>query len=258
MELQDKVVVITGAAQGIGAGLARRFAREKPAGLVLSDLKAESLEAVAKELAADAFACDVAEESQVEALVEFTMQKFGRVDLFASNAGVTVKGGVETPDEDWRKLWNVNLMSHVYAARAVLPMMLEQGSGYLLQTASAAGLLTEIGSAAYSVTKHAAVSLAEWLSVHYQKQGIKVSCLAPAGVRTEFLDLDDPIHQFLHMSSVSVEEMAEKVVEGIREERFLITSHDEVEEFFQFKSKEYDRWLKNFARLNEKLTRKRE
>src|SRR5690606_17260290 len=132
-----------------------------------------------------------------------------------------------------------------------LPSMIKRGSGYLVQISSAAGLLTEIGSAPYSVTKHAVVSFAEWLSVHYQKQGIRVSCVCPAGVMTDFLDLDDPIHQFLHMSALTAEQVAASVLEGMREERFLILPHPEVDEFFAFKTKDYDRWLKNFARLNE-------
>ena len=127
-----------------------------------------------------------------------TLARHGPIDLFCSNAGITTRGGPEVADSDWQRLWEVNVMSHVYAARAVLPAMLERGEGYLLQTSSAAGLLTEIGSAPYSVTKHAVIAFAEWLSIHYQKRGLKVSCLCPAGVATDFLDLDDPVHQFLH------------------------------------------------------------
>lgn len=255
MEIEDKVVIVTGAARGIGRALCQRFAEEQARHVVVADLDGAAAEQVAGEIGGSAECCDVAVEGQIRSLVEDTLAAHGRIDLFVSNAGITVKGGIEVPDDDWLRLWNVNLMAHLYAARAVLPHMLQRGEGYLLQVSSAAGLLTEIGSAAYSVTKAAAVSLAEWLSVHYQKRGIKVSCLCPAGVATEFLDLDDPIHRFLHMSAVTPAEVAQSVVEGLREEQFLILTHPEVGEFFQFKTQDYDRWLKNFARVHEKLTR---
>jgi short-subunit dehydrogenase len=147
-------------------------------------------------------------------------------------------------------------MSQVYAARAVLPHMLARGEGYLVQVSSAAGLLTEIGSAPYSVTKHAVVSFAEWLSVHYQKQGIRVSCVCPAGVATDFLDMEDPIHQFLHMSAHTPEHVADCILQGIHDEHFLILPHPEVAEFFAYKSQDYDKWLKNFARVNQKLQKR--
>lgn len=148
-------------------------------------------------------------------------------------------------------------MAHVYLARAALPHLLEQETGAFVVTASAAGLLTEIGSAAYSVTKHASVAFAEWLSVHYRNQGLKVSCLCPAGVATDFLDLEDPIHQFLHVSSVTPEHVAECVVDALRKETFLVLPHGEVEEFFQFKTQDYDRWLHNFAHVNTRLQKRR-
>lgn len=257
MELAQQVAVVTGGANGIGRALCQRFAAEGARGIVVSDIDLAGAEQVAQEIGGIAVRCDVSQESQIQALVAVALEKFGQIDLFVSNAGITTKGGVEVPDAAWQRLWDVNVMAHVYASRAVLPSMLERGEGYLLNTSSAAGVLTEIGSAPYSVTKHAAVSLAEWLSVQYRRRGIKVSCLCPAGVSTDFLDLDDPVHQFLHMSSVTPEQVADCVIEGLRDERFLMLPHQEVAEFFQFKADRYDDWLKNFSRVNEKMERAR-
>lgn len=253
MEFADSVVIVTGGARGIGRALVERFLQESPRGVILSDMNPELTRAVAAEIGAVPFTCDVTKEEQIRALVQFAEEQFGRVDVFCSNAGFTVKGGVETPDADWQRLWEVHVMSNVYAARAVLPGMLARQSGCLLQTASAAGLMTEVGSAAYSVTKHATVAFAEWLSVQYQKRGIRVSCLCPAGVQTEMLDGADPVHQFLQLHAVTPAELAERVLVGLKAEQFLIVSHPEVHEFFAYKTQDYDRWLANFARINQKL-----
>lgn len=257
MQLAGQIAVVTGGAHGIGRALCRRFAAEGAASIVVADCNLAAAEQVAAEINGVAVECDVSQEAAVQSLVNQTLSQHGRIDLFASNAGVTVKGGVEVPDPQWQWLWDVNLMAHVYAARAVLPSMIERGHGYLLQTSSAAGLLTEIGSAAYAVTKHAAVGLAEWLAVRYRKQGIRVSCLCPAGVATDFLDLDDPVHQFLHMSAVTPEELMDNVIAGLASEKFLIVSHPEVEEFFQFKSSRYDDFLRNFSKVHDKIERSR-
>ena len=256
MEVAGKVIVVTGGANGIGRALCERFAAEGAKGVVVADLDEEHARAVANVVNGVAVSCNVADEAEVQTLVARAEAEYGPIDLFCSNAGITTKGGEEVVDDDWQRLWDVNLMAHVYAARAVLPSMLERGEGYLLNTSSAAGVLTEIGSAPYSVTKHAAVAFAEWLSVHYQKRGIRVSCLCPAGVATDFLDPEDPIHQFLHATSVTPEDVAECVVQGLSEERFLLLPHAEVGEFFAFKGQDYDRWLKNFARLKQKLDRR--
>lgn len=257
MDIRDKIVIVTGGAHGIGRALCERFASDGARHVIVADLDEPAAQAVADAINGTAMRCDVSQESDLQSLVAHTLETHGHVDLFCSNAGITTKGGAEVPDEDWQRLWEVNVMSHVYAARAILPSMIERGEGYLLQTASAAGLLTEIGSAPYSVTKSAVISFAEWLSIHHQKKGIGVSCLCPAGVATDFLDLDDPIHQFLHVSSVSPEDVADAVVRGLAEERFLITpdQHLVVQEFFAYKGEDYDRWLKNFARINQKLER---
>jgi NAD(P)-dependent dehydrogenase (short-subunit alcohol dehydrogenase family) len=257
MELQDRVVIVTGGANGIGRALCRRFAQARLRGLVVADIDEPRAQQVAAEAGGIAVACDVASEAANQDLVRTTLDRLGRIDLFCANAGITAKGGLEAPDAEWDRNWRVNVLSHVYAARAVVPHMLERGEGYFLATASAAGLLTEIGSAPYSVTKHATVAFAEWLSVQYRRRGLRVSVLCPAGVATEFLDLDDPIHQFLHLSSLTPEAVAEHVVDGIRGERFLMLPHPEVQEFFAFKGQDYDRWLHNFSRVHEKLSRRK-
>jgi len=257
MQLANQIAVVTGGANGIGQALCRRFAAEGARGVVVADIDFDAASRLAGEIGGWAVRCDVSHEAEVQSLVAQVIERHGQIDLFVSNAGVTASGGVDVPDLEWQRLWGVNVMAHVYASRAVLPGMLERGQGYLLHTSSAAGLLTEIGSAPYSVTKHAAVSFAEWLSVKYQKRGIRVSCLCPAGVSTDFLDLEDPVHQFLHLSSVTPEAVADCVIEGLAAEKFLLLPHQEVGEFFQFKADRYDDWLRNFARVNEKMDRAR-
>lgn len=258
MELGERVVLVTGGANGIGRALCRRIHEERPLGIVVADLDQSAAEAVAEEVGGLAICCDVSCEDDVQNAVSRTVERFGRLDAVISNAGITAKGGVETPDADWDRLWQVNVMAHVYLSRAALPHLLEQETAVFLVTASAAGLLTEIGSAAYSVTKHASVAFAEWLSVHYRNRGLKVSCLCPAGVATDFLDLEDPIHQFLHVSSVTPEHVADCTIEALRQETFLVLPHEEVSEFFQFKTQNYDRWLHNFAHVNTRLQKRRE
>ena len=256
MELHERVVLVTGGGNGIGRAICQRIAQETPHGIVIADRDLDAAQKVANEIGAVAVECDVSCENDVQSAVQRTRQEFGRLDVVVSNAGITAKGGFETPDSDWDRLWRVNVMAHVYLARAAVPVMLEQGEGAFVVTASAAGLLTEIGSAAYSVTKHGAVAFAEWLSVHYRNSGLKVACLCPAGVATDFLDLDDPIHQFLHVSSVTPEHVAECVIDALRAETFLVLPHAEVGEFFQFKTQNYDRWLHNFAHINSRLQRR--
>lgn len=256
MEVRDRVILVTGGANGIGRALCHRFAKEQPRALVIADRDLPAAQQVASEIAGLALACDVSNEADIQAVVERTKTDFGQIDVVVSNAGVTTKGGFETPDADWTRLWNINLMAHVYLSRATVPAMVEQGGGAFVVTSSAAGLLTEIGSAAYSVTKHGAVAFAEWLSVHYRNQGLKVACLCPAGVATDFLDLEDPIHQFLHLSSVTPDFVADCVIEALRKETFLVLPQPEVAEFFQFKTQDYDRWLHNFAHVNTRLLKR--
>jgi NAD(P)-dependent dehydrogenase (short-subunit alcohol dehydrogenase family) len=195
--------------------------------------------------------CDVSRETDVQALVQAAIDKHGRVDLLCSNAGIMIRGGLELPDADWERIWSINVKAHIYAARAVLPHMLARGEGYLLQTVSAAGLLTQIGSAPYAVTKHAALAFAEWLSMEYGDRGIKVSALCPQGVRTDML-MREP-GNFLMEGSVSIEDVAQAVVDGIAAEEFLILPHPEVREYFRRKAGDYDRWLRGMRRLQAKV-----
>jgi NAD(P)-dependent dehydrogenase (short-subunit alcohol dehydrogenase family) len=254
MKIKDKVVVVTGAAAGIGRGLCRRFKQEGARAVVVADIDADGATAVAREVGGLAVRTDVGSEAQVKQLVDAATTKYGAIDLFCSNAGVIVRAGLEASDAEWRKIWDINVMAHVYAARAVVPGMLARGEGYLLQTASAAGLLSQIGSAPYSVTKHAAVGFAEWLSITYGDRGIKVSCLCPQGVRTNMLQGPSGDRQtFLSAGSVSAEEVAECVVQGLAAETFLILPHPEVLEYFRRKGADYDRWLKGMRRLQAKV-----
>jgi len=250
VNLRGKIVVVTGGANGIGRALCRRFAAEGPRGLLVADLDAAGAERVAAETAGVAVRADVAVEGDLRKLVEQATEKFGPIDLFCSNAGIAVDGGEEVADAEWNRIWAINVMAHVYAARAVLPGMLARGEGYLLQTVSAAGLLTLIGSAPYSVTKHAALAFGEWLSVTYGDAGIRVSCLCPLGVRTSMLR-DSGMSQlrFLLDAAIEPEQVADAVVAGLAQEQFLILPHPEVAEYFQRKAGDYDRWLRGMRRL---------
>ena len=256
MDVNNKVVVVTGGARGIGAALCRQLAAAG-AKVMVSDIDGQTAAEVAAEIGGESCPCDVSQESEVTALVKATEDAFGPVDIFVSNAGITVKGSENTIDGDWQRLWDVNVMSRIFAARAVVPGMLARGEGYLIHTASAAGLLTEIGSAAYSVTKHADVALAEWLSVQHGREGIRVSCICPLGVETDMLDHDDPIHQFLQISSISADQAATAIMAGIESEKFLILPHPQVDEFYRMKSEDPDRWIRGMQRLKQKLARRR-
>jgi len=258
MKISGKVVVVTGGASGIGAALCRRFAAEGARAVVVADFNAAGAQAVAAEIGAVALAIptDVRLEADIVRLVSQTLERFGQIDLFCSNAGIAIGGGEEVGNDDWQRIWEVNTMAHVYAARAVVPGMLARGEGYLLNTASAAGLLTQADSAPYSVTKHAAVAFAEWLAIAYGDRGIRVSCLCPQGVRTPMLMAAGPregVGGFLQDGSISPEELAEAVVAGLAEEKFLILPHPEVAEYMRRKTGDYDRWLRGMRRLRARL-----
>ena len=254
MIVRDAVVVVTGAASGIGRALAERFAREGARAVVLAD-RDPRVGDVAAAVGGLAVEGDVGVEADVKRLVDTSLRHHGAIDLFCSNAGIGGGGGsLETSDADWQRIWQVNVMAHVYAARAVLPAMLGRGSGYLLQTASAAGLLTQVGSAPYSVTKHAAVALAEWLAVTYGDRGIKVSCLCPQGVRTPMLDAaPGAIRELLGDQALTPETVADAVMAGLAEERFLILPHPEVAEYVRRKAADHDRWLRGMRRLQHEI-----
>jgi NAD(P)-dependent dehydrogenase (short-subunit alcohol dehydrogenase family) len=263
VEVRGRSIVVTGGASGIGAALCRRFAAEGARGVVVADRDAAGAERVAAEIAGLAVTADVAVEAEVQRLVARSSEAFGPVDLFCSNAGIVAGAGLGdagsgpfAPDADWMRSWSVNLMPHVYAARAVLPSMLARGEGYLSNTASAAGLLTDLGACAYSVTKHAAVGFAEWLAIAYADAGIRVSCLCPQGVRTPMLagaaeSSGGGAH--LTASMIEPEAVAEVVIAGLAAETFLILPHPEVREYVQRKAADADRWLAGMRRLRTRL-----
>jgi NAD(P)-dependent dehydrogenase (short-subunit alcohol dehydrogenase family) len=255
MDVKGAIVVITGGASGIGAGLARRFAADGAANVVVVDLDLAAAQAVADEIDGVAERVDVTDAAALNGLVDRTLARDGRIDLFCSNAGMTTGVGLDDPDDLWHRAFEVNLMSHVYAARAVLPSMLERGRGYLLQTASAAGLLTSPGDAPYAVTKHGAVALGEWLSVTYGSRGIGVSVLCPMGVATPLLmdplAAGEPGAQAVAASGeiITTEQVADAVTAGLAEERFLILPHPQVGTFWAQKASDPDRWLSGLRRL---------
>jgi NAD(P)-dependent dehydrogenase (short-subunit alcohol dehydrogenase family) len=249
MDLNHSVAVVTGGANGIGRALCERFAAEG-ARVVIADVDLANARELERRTGGVAIEADVAREADVQRLVQETTRRFGGIDLFCSNAGVGVDGGPEAPDHSWRRSWEVNVMAHVYAARAVLPQMLERKRGYLLQTISAAGLLTQLGSAPYAVTKHAALAFAEWLAITYGDQGVRVSALCPQGVRTNMLlKAEFGGGAFLLEGALEPAQVAEAVVQGLLEERFLILPHPEVAEYFRRKANDYDRWLRGMRRL---------
>jgi NAD(P)-dependent dehydrogenase (short-subunit alcohol dehydrogenase family) len=250
MKLKDKVAVVTGGAHGIGKALCERFAREGARGVVVADLDAEAASQLAKQIGGLAIPTNVAREADIINLVQKANDAYGAIDLFCSNAGIGTPGGADEPNDIWQNIWEVNVMAHIYAARAVVPQMLARGEGYLLNTASAAGLLAQIGSAPYSVTKHAAVAYAEWLSITHGDRGIKVSCLCPQGVNTDLLrrSAGGP-GEFLRAGMLEPEQVAECVVKGLEEERFLILPHPEVAEYLRRKATDNDRWLRGMRRL---------
>jgi NAD(P)-dependent dehydrogenase (short-subunit alcohol dehydrogenase family) len=260
MELRDSVAVVTGGASGIGRALARRFAEAGARGVVVADLDGPGAQAVAAEIGDRGLGvqADVARQPDVDDLIARTRDSFGPIDLFCANAGVGAGTGLDTPDDVWGLAFDVNVRSHVLAARRLVPEWVERGEGYFLATASAAGLLTQIGSAPYAVTKHAAVAFAEWLSVTYGDSGVRVSCLCPMGVNTAMLqaglelDGDEGLGSRVVEATGTVlepEDVAETVVEALREERFLVLPHPEVLDFLRRKTTDYDRWLAGMRRL---------
>lgn len=257
MNLQSKVVVVTGGAHGIGRALCVRFAAEGAKAVIVADIDESGAQAVARTIeGGEAAGCNVQNEADIAAVVDRALKRHGHIDLFCSNAGIGVPGGCDALNHDWQKIWDINLMAHVYAARAVLPSMLARKEGYLLQTASAAGLLSQIGSAPYAVTKHAAVALAEWISITYGDSGIKVSALCPQGVRTNMLEQSDAATRaILDETAISPEQVAACVIEGLAAERFLILPHPQVAEYFKHKGTDYDRWLRGMRRLQANAAR---
>ena len=251
MELNDKVVVITGGSGGIGKAMAEAFLNEGAAGIMLADLDAAAVAQAAADIGCNGRACDVTDEAQVAALVAATEDQYGQVDVFCSNAGAGGNGLLtDAANEVWQQQWELHVMSHLYAARAVLPGMIERGEGYLLNTASAAGLLAALGSGPYTVTKAAAVKFAEFLSITHGDDGIKVSVLCPQGVNTAMAPRSLGDGQTDGIIEASA--LAQTVVETMREERFHVLPHPEVEEYVRRKGDNVDRWLLGMQRLRKR------
>jgi NAD(P)-dependent dehydrogenase (short-subunit alcohol dehydrogenase family) len=262
MELKDRVVVITGAGSGIGEALARAAHAEGARHVVVADLNADQANRVAKEIGGTGVGIDVRDEAAIQHLVEDTLSKHGPIDLFVSNAGYVTVGGVEDTNERIQHMWEVHVMAHIYAARAVLPSMIANGGGYLLNTASAAGLLTQIGSLSYSITKHAAVSLAEWLSVTHYHQGIRVSVLCPQAVETNIVANSPDAQRRTDAMAGGVAaadgikspaDVAQDCLNAIRDEKFHVLPHPEVATYMERKATDVDRWLGGMRRFQSAL-----
>ena len=256
MQIKGKIVVVTGAASGIGKALCERFAMEGASAVVVSDIDQPGIDATVSDLASKTNAvgirCDVSKEDEINSLANKTLEQFGHIDLFCSNAGIFTAGGESVSTKAWQQIWEINVMAHVFAARSVLPSMLERGEGYLLNTSSAAGLLNQVGSAPYSVTKHAAIGFAEWLSITYGNRGINVSVLCPQAVRTNMTAGGDGGVAGLD-GMLEPEQLADTVIETLGEERFLVLPHPEVLTYMRRKTDDYDRWLGGMRRLHERF-----
>ena len=246
MNLNGKIVVVTGAASGIGRAAALRFAREGAAGVVVADLNAEGLKPVAEATRGLAVACDVSKEEDIKRLVHEAEARYGRIDVFFSNAGIIARGGLDAPDEVWERHWKIHVMAHVWAARAVVEKMLAQGGGYFLVTASAAGLLNIVESAPYGVSKHGAVAFAEWLAIAYGRRGLRVSCLCPQGVLTGMHAEEGSASAD---GTLTAEQVAEDIVRVMGEETFLILPHPQVLDYVRAKAANYDRWLGGMQKI---------
>jgi len=257
MQIEGKVILVTGGAHGIGRALCERFAKEKAKGVCVADLDAATAGQVAESIGGISVRCDVSDESQILNAIAETERRFGPIDLYVSNAGIGVgdTGGLVggASNAEWNKIWEVNVMAHVYAARALVPAMIARGSGHFLITASAAGLLSQIGSAAYSTTKHAAVGFAESLAITHGDQGIKVSLLCPQGVWTNMTKHQGDTPQ-AGDGMLQPEDVAQSVIEALAEDRFLILPHPQVAEYMQRKTADYDRWIRGMQRFRRKFT----
>jgi len=255
MELHNKIVVITGAGSGIGRALAVRFHAEGAKQIVCADINLDNAQETADMIGGVAMLADVAKEEDTARIIEDAEANIGPIDLFCCNAGVGFGESIHSPNAEWQSIWDINVMSHVYAARHLVPRMVARGGGYFLNTSSAAGLLNQIGGAAYGVTKHAAVGFGEWLAIHHKHENINVSMLCPQAVRTAMTAVDnDAVAAAANNGMIEPEELADCVVEGLREESFLILPHPIVKEFMQNKTSNYDRWIGGMNKLMRKIT----
>ncbi|MGF1457143.1 MAG: SDR family NAD(P)-dependent oxidoreductase [Alphaproteobacteria bacterium] len=249
MDIKDRLIVVTGAASGIGKALAHRFHRDGARLVVCADLNRDGVLGVAQSVSGPGYQVNVAREEDIAGLIEAVERDFGPIDLFCSNAGIGIGGGPEVGNDQWQRIWDINVMSHVWAARHLVPRMLARGGGYMLNTASAAGLLSQIGSAPYAVTKHAAVALGEWLAITYGEQGLKVSVLCPQAVRTAMTAGNEQGVASVD-GMLEPEDVAEACVRTIEAEEFLVLPHPEVRDYMQRKTADYDRWIRGMQRLN--------
>ncbi|WP_164658991.1 SDR family oxidoreductase [Tropicibacter sp. Alg240-R139] len=249
MEVENKIVVVTGAASGIGRALAQRFAANGAKKVICSDLNLAGAQAVAEDIKGVAIATDVGVEADIQSLVEQVETQVGPIDIFCSNAGILTLGGVDASNDDWQKIWDINVMSQVWAARHVIPRMAERGGGYLLNTASAAGLLNQVGAAPYGVTKHASVGLAEWLAMSHADDGIGVSVLCPQAVRSEMTRGHEESVAALD-GLLEPEDVADACIDAIRAGTFLVLPHPQVLDYIRMKTADYDRWLGGMRKLN--------
>lgn len=250
MEIKDRVCVVTGGARGIGEAICAELVAEGAKHVVVADRDLDIARQVADRIGAQAMEVDVSQEKDISRLVASIDGEFGGIDLFVSNAGILLEGGLDVPTSDWQRIWEINVMSHVWAARHVVPGMIARGGGYLLNTASAAGLLNQVGAMPYGVTKHAAVGVAEWLSLTYGDQGIGVSCLCPQAVRTDMIaGHEDGVASLDGV--IEPQDVAKACIEAIRKEEFLVLPHPKVKEYMQLKTADYDRWLAGMRKLNQ-------
>lgn len=258
MQLAGKIAVVTGGANGIGKALCERFAAEGAERVIVADLERDNAREVADAIGGDAWGVDVREEQQIAAMVQEVEKQYGRIDLFCSNAGIIAGDGepwwaTSAPNSTWQAMWDIHVMSHVYAARACLPGMIERGEGYFLNTASAAGLLNQVGDAAYSTTKHAAIGFAEALAITHGDDGIKVSALCPQAVATRMIGQTKDGGTAGVDGVITPEAVAQAVVEGLAAESFLILPHKEVADYRAHKAANYDRWLGGMRKLRRKF-----
>ena len=257
MDVKDKIIVVTGAGNGIGKALSARFVEEGARCVVAADIDGGNARLTADAYGCRASATDVANEADVKALIDNTEKDIGPIDLFCSNAGVARGANEQSPDDEWQCSWDVNVMSHVYAARHLAPRMIERGGGYFLNTASAAGLLNQVGGAAYGVTKHAAIGFGEWLALTYKHKGIKVSMLCPQAVRTQMTMTGGDaagVKAAAADGMIEPKDVADCVIKGLADESFLILPHAEVATYMQRKTTDYDRWINGMNRLHRSLT----
>lgn len=251
MQIRNKTVVVTGAANGIGLALAETFARHGAAHVICADIDLPGAEITANKIKGIAKHVDVRTEASIAKLIDDVEQNVAPIDLFCSNAGILTLGGLEVANDDWQKIWEINVMSHVWAARHMVPRMLERDGGYLLNTASAAGLLNQIGAAPYGVTKHAAVGFAEWLAITYGDRGIGVSVLCPQAVRSKMTEgLEDSVASVDGMLEPDV--VAAACVKAIEDEAFLVLPHPNVKSYMQAKTADYDRWISGMQKLRDR------